>query len=227
MRIVSSHLNASAFLYDYKDKQLLTKAPIPVFGAAFTLDNVDDATVKGVELDLQWLPADGLTIFAGLGWLDTEIDNGQGFNQKSEFIDLQGSPLPFAAEWQANISTKYEWAVTGSLVAMVGVDVSYSDESHHDFESGASETLFLANDFGADFPSVPYTFDQNFMDDSYTLLDARVGLLSEDHHWKAYLWVRNLTDENYATVIVKNVETTARYAGMTRNYGIIFEYYWD
>ena len=112
-----TQLNLSAFYYDYKDKQLLTKKTIPVFRTAFTLGNVDDSIVKGLEADLQWLPTENLTLITAAALLDSEIKQGDGFNQLGQSLNFAGSPLPFAADFQANISAEYEWNINKDFIA--------------------------------------------------------------------------------------------------------------
>lgn len=211
-----AQLNTSVFYYDYKDKQLLTKTIVPVFGTAFTLDNMDKSTVKGIEVDLLWLPTDNLTVSTAVGWLDTEIKTGSGFNQLGQELNFAGSDLPFSSKLQANITAKYEWEINSDVLAMVAFDASWSGDTYHDFQSKDAEPLNM--------PGVPYEFDKEFIEDGYTLINGRIGLFDADGLWKTYLWVRNLTDEHYATTTVKNNEMISRYSNMPRTFGISVEY---
>lgn len=220
----AAHLNAAAFYYDYKDKQLLTKLVLPVFRTGFTLANIDDSTVKGIEVDLQWLPTDNLTLSAAVGWLDSEVDNATGFNQKGENIDFAGSPLPFSAELQGNVTAKYEWEINNDLVAMFAIDVSYSDPTYSDFKSSSSQTVAYDN---GNVPATDYTFDEYFLSDSHTIVNARLGLFESSGQWKTYLWARNLTDEYHESATIKNNEMLVRYASMPRTVGISVEYLWE
>ncbi|WP_448214023.1 TonB-dependent receptor [Colwellia sp. MEBiC06753] len=220
--------NGAAFYYDYKDKQLLTKKIIPVFGTSFTLSNVDESKVSGLEFDAQWLATDGLTIAAAVGWLDTEITEGIGFNQPGQYIDLAGSPLPFAAEFQANLTAKYEWELDSGLIIFAASDLSYSSESHADFESNKSQTIAVSDFEGAPYEVVidsqPYSFDKRFVNPSYKIINARFGV--ESDYWQVYAWARNLTDEFYTTTAVKNNEMYAKYPGKGATYGVTFQYNW-
>ena len=65
------------------------------------------------------------------------------------------------------------------------------------------------------------------MIDSYTLVNARVGLQTDDGEWKGYLWGRNLTDEFYTSTTLQQNRSVSRYPGMGRTYGVTFEYYWQ
>ncbi len=220
--------NGSAFYYDYQDKQLFTKKIIPIFRTAGTLGNVDESKVTGIEFDAQWHATNGLTISAAVGWLDSEVTKGDGFNQNGQNIDLVGSPLPFAADLQANLTAKYEWELTGELMGFVAGDLSYSSESHADFESHADTTLAVSDFVGQPYevviPAEPYEFDKRYINPSYSLVNLRAGVVSD--YWKAYVWGRNITDEYYTSAVMKNNEMIAKYSGMGATYGISVEYNW-
>jgi len=68
-------LNGAIFTMDYKDKQ--EELGLPSSGATgqrITVFNAATATMKGVELELQARPTDGLTMRANIGYLDTGYD---------------------------------------------------------------------------------------------------------------------------------------------------------
>ncbi|WP_457848544.1 TonB-dependent receptor domain-containing protein, partial [Staphylococcus aureus] len=60
----SLQLNAAAFHYDYKNKQLLTYFRDPIFGALQYLQNVPKSLVEGGELSATWIPLDKLYLTA-------------------------------------------------------------------------------------------------------------------------------------------------------------------
>jgi len=223
-----AQLNMSAFYYDYKDKQLLTKKTIPIFKTAFTLGNIDDSVVKGIELDVQWLPIDSLTIIAAMGVLNSEVKSGHGFNQLGQSLDFSGSSLPFTAEFQANLSAKYQWNVNDSLQGYIAFDGAYTSAFNTDFKADVAMTTQVSDFIGSavevNIPPQPYTFDEKFTQDGYFILNARIGIENSQEHWRVYLWARNLTDQYFVSSVVKNNEMIAAYSGMTRTFGITFEY---
>jgi outer membrane receptor protein involved in Fe transport len=223
-----AQFNMSAFYYDYKDKQLLTKKTIPVFKTAFTLGNMDESVVKGLEFDLQWLASENLTINAAVGLLDTEIIKGDGFNQLGQSVDFAGSPLPFSSEFQANILAKYEWSLADSMVGFVAIDSAYASAYNTDFKADVTMTSpvsdFIGSSVEVNIPPQPYEYDERFTQDDYIIVNARVGIDNFSKQWKVYLWVRNLNDEYFVSSVVKNNEMIAAYSGMTRTFGITFEY---
>jgi outer membrane receptor protein involved in Fe transport len=217
----AAQLNGAVFYYDYKDKQLLTKIPDIIFGSLFAVRNADSATVTGAELDLQWVPIQGLTIAGGISYLDTEISSFEGTSQRLQFTNFEGSELPFSSRIQASGTAKYEWSVGDNLMANIALDVSYTDDSNADFES--SEPTYNTEPDGSG-EELPYVFDENFRIDGYTLVSARIGIADADGKWATYLWARNLTDELYVTNVVQQSDSVARYVGMPRTYGITLDY---
>jgi outer membrane receptor protein involved in Fe transport len=225
----SAQLNMSAFYYDYKDKQLLTKKTIPVFRTAFTLGNIDDSVVKGIELDLQWLPIDNLSISAAVGLLDSEVKSGHGFNQLGQSLDFSGSSLPFTADFQANTSAKYQWNLSDSFQAYIAFDSAYTSAYNTDFKAGVAFTTqvsdFIGSPVEVNIPPQPYSYNEVFTQDGYFIFNSRFGIEHIHDNWSAYFWVRNLTDQYFVSSVVKNNEMIAAYSGMTRTFGITFEYH--
>lgn len=76
-------LNAAAFYYDYQDYQVSQ-----IRGFSSTTENVD-AQVQGAELEAVWEPLRGLRLNAALGFLDTQIKEGESID---EFDRTQGDP---------------------------------------------------------------------------------------------------------------------------------------
>ena len=65
-------LNANVFVADFDDAQRANN--IPVQGQVVTeLDNADDALAYGAEIEAMYWPVEAVSVFVGLGLLDTEI----------------------------------------------------------------------------------------------------------------------------------------------------------
>jgi iron complex outermembrane receptor protein len=212
----AAQVNGAVYYYDYTDKQLLTKISDPVFGRLFALNNVDDSEVYGAELELQWMPMEGLTISSAINYLDTEIGGFVGSNQVGQEIDFDGSEFPFSSNWQTSFNAQYEWSVSNSLVGTVALGLNYTGDAVSDYKSDDSTTT----------EGEPYKYDKRFDIDSYTLVDARIGLAAADGQWRTYAWGRNLTDEYYYNNVQQATDMLARYAGMPRTYGVTVEYNW-
>lgn len=174
-------LNGAAFYYDYQDVQGFTQVFSPISGTVVTkLGNLGDAEHTGAELDLLWLPLEGLTLQASLSWLDAEISDSDTLALSQEFLVLpiEGLKRGFAPEWSSNVLARYEWD-TGGLRAAVQANYSWRDDLVNE-ESSLTPVNLAA-----------------FGHESYGLLNARVSLGAADDSWNVALVGRNLSDTEY------------------------------
>ena len=169
-------LNAAIFDYDYEDKQEQDLA-VTFVGNISGLTNVPKSSIKGAELDLQWLIANGLSMTLGVAYLDTEIKRFRATSRNSVFpnritFDASGLDLAQSPEWQLSANIEYSWVLNNGWEMFVASDVNYKDSTTGGVDS-ANAT------------------------DSYTVANLRLGLGSVDSQWRAILWSRNVTDEYY------------------------------
>ncbi len=108
-------INGAVFYYDYKDMQTLVPLDTPA-GTVFPLANADQANVLGMEVEVMWLPVQGLTLRGGLGYLDHELDD-----------DTLGDDIPSTADIQATALVRYEFPVAEGLMMAVQADVKHTD----------------------------------------------------------------------------------------------------
>ena len=159
----NTRINGSAYYYDYRDYQ--TFLFVDVGGNVINRD----AENKGIELEIQTTPRDGLDILANISYLDAEVKD----------LPLRvGSPLAprdvkptYTPEVQATAMARYAWPALGGTMSMQG-DVSYSDEFYYN-----------ARNFDADKFS------------SYVMANARLSWMSDDGKLSGAFAIRNLTDE--------------------------------
>ena len=189
-------VNAAAFYYDYKDKQLLGRIQDPIFGSLPILVNVPESTVMGVELEAESRPLDGLFVRASSIYLDTKVDRGETLDGQGNHVDLEGRPFNFAPEWTTTLDAEHTRPLGESLELAIGGSLTYKTETN--------STL---------------TEDPRFVIDGYTLLDFRLGIASADDTWRLTGWVRNATDEFYSNGTFNTGDTISRYAGMPRTFG--------
>ena len=195
-------LNAAAFYYDYKDKQLRGRLDDPIFGALENLVNVPKSHVTGFEVGGMWQPVEGLTIAPAVTFVKSQIDGHfTNFDLLGNEVRMSGESFPYTPEWSGNVDVEYRWGLTASWDAYVGGNVSYQDETN----GGLGE--------------IP-----QFDVDSYTLLDLRAGIESSDKRWRAGVWGTNVTDKYYWVTATQLIDTGVRFAGMPRMYGISVGY---
>ena len=212
-----AQLNASTYYYDYKDRQVLSTLPDLIFGPLTTYVNAPKSSLKGFEVELNWMPADGWDIRQAIGYADGKFDEFTDFDGAAV---LQAGPDPETGLWLNEIYVDrsgedapgtdvqysglfaYRWSVSQKMDLRAQLDYSYSD----------SYKSILGRDYDLE---------------SYWLLNAQISLLQSDDHWQLALWGRNLTNEKYFTD--KNFYNEASVMGAVgapRTYGIRFTYNW-
>jgi iron complex outermembrane recepter protein len=175
-------LNMAAFDSEVEDLQIRT-----FNGVTLVTDNAPESESRGAELDFFWLPPlQGLSIAGSVGYLDAiykEFPDGPPIftSGQDDGQDLAGKPLPYASEWNATLSPRYEFAFLGvdSLRASVRLNVSYNNGR------------FLDSDI-----------DPNTYQEGTTRIDAGIGLRSETAGWSINFNAKNLTREKDALLIL-------------------------
>ena len=129
----SLRINAAAFLMDYEDKQEELQLPSATSGTGQVtlVANASTAEIYGLELDVQWLPAPGLSLRGNLGLLDAEYDDFE-FRGPTGIQDLSHLDIRRAPDLTAALSATYEWSV-GSGQAWVTFGWRYLGKHEVDF----------------------------------------------------------------------------------------------
>ena len=91
-------LNMSAFYIDIQDKQVMQYDA----GRSWHVSNAAEASSKGLELEFEARPTQGLHFFGGLGVIDAKIDNWI-----SNGVDYKDNNLPSAPKYTYNVGVKY------------------------------------------------------------------------------------------------------------------------
>ena len=200
LREMSTQLNGAVFYYDYSDKQFRGKILDSFFGSIEQLYNVPQSSLFGAEISVLSSPAEGLTLNGAVTWLDSEIESSfNGLTPIATPVNLEGESFEFTPEFSFNAGFEYETPLNPSKDFFVGADVRHQSSTHAGYG-------------GLDI----------FEIDSYTILDARVGVRSADDKWSLQIWGRNLTDEYYITNANYLGEYVYRLAGDPMTYGIRF-----
>ena len=128
-------LNASAFYYDYKNYQALTFAGLSQF------INNSDATLKGIDAEVIWMPGSNWDIKLGASYLDTNVDEvtvrGVGAVTDTEMVQ--------APKFSANGIVRYQ--INDELSAQVDFNHQgkhYFDITNSDVSEEDSYTVFNA-----------------------------------------------------------------------------------
>lgn len=193
--------NVAAFYYDYRDKQVTSTVPDPVFQALPGLSNVPKSRVFGIEGQLTARPIDGLNLNLAATYLETKVtaDYLTGVIQQGVVVQVnaKGLSLPNTPKFSATADAQYEWSVGAEVNAFVGSGLTHVSRTTANFPSNGIEIALPG----------------------YTLLDARVGVSAKDDSWRFTIWGRNITDEYYVISDNNSVDVRYRYAGMPVTYG--------
>jgi outer membrane receptor protein involved in Fe transport len=204
----SLQLNAAAFYYDYKDKQLRSKLNAQPFGILDVLQNIPKSNVKGVELELTALPVHGLVINANLTYLNATIEKFTGINAAGVAANFNGSPMPFTPKYQAGLNIDYNFSLTGSWNGFVGESTNYRSSTVAVVGGNVNGPTTLA--IGHCVSCI----------DPYATLDLRAGVSTPDDKVRVWLWGKNVLNKYYWTNVVVATDTAGRYTGMPATYGI-------
>ncbi|MBU61016.1 MAG: hypothetical protein CMI26_00785 [Opitutae bacterium] len=168
----------------------------PSGGHDYFVDNAEEASIKGIEVDFNVIPTDGWLLSLGYGLCDAEIEkhSAMSLNQTLSGVDtydFAGKTVPFTPEYTLNASISHQ--LTESLNWRVGVrnigEIHYLDQR-------AEDTI----------------------NESYTLLDASIGY--ERSGWEVGVFGTNLTDEKYYSSLVSSLTGSPGIVGSPRVIGL-------
>ena len=172
--------NANIFYIDWEDQQVRVQLSEATLDAETA--NAGASSIKGFELELNYLVNEALTLYGSLGQADTEFTDFRvvvpNVGADDTIFDLSGRSFADAPEWTANIGATYKNA--GGLFA--NVNANYADGSNA-----------LVNPFVSGRTESDPDFDQQ--NDSRVVVNAQVG-----YEWDSfgiYLIASNLLDEEY------------------------------
>lgn len=150
------NISGNVFYYDYTNMQV----PVPVpgtLGAIFDyVINAGQAHSYGAELEARWNFDSGLEVYAGLGLLKTQFEEGQYLG-----VDLAGNEFPNAPALTASLGAIYKhqsgWYAGG--------DISFTDGYYSKGEVRNRPVAAV---------------------DSFTIVNAQVGYETENLKFTAY-----------------------------------------
>ena len=199
-------LNASLYYLEWSDLQMESFRFLTPGDLSSNFEqtiNVEDAEAWGTEIELLAAITDGLTVTAGMGYIDSEITSNTtaeitgGFN-----VDLKGLELPKAPEFTFSATAEYRFPVGNSegwfLLEFIHRDGQFADIEALTYRQtdGPSPNSGLARDSIGTFGDYP------FRTPDYDLWNLRAGWDWES--WSISGYVQNLTEEDYYTGTQEN-----------------------
>jgi iron complex outermembrane receptor protein len=196
--------NAAMFHTEYDDMQVGQ-----LLGLGFTTTNAGQSEIDGLEFELEWMASQNLALGLSLGLLDHKYTSYRGCNGAA--VNCDGNALQLVSDWSAAANIDYT----------------------HPLSNGASL------DFHFDWTSRDEYFtdavnDPDLVVEQRSLLNARIGYTTADEMVSVYLWAKNITDEEYDSLLWKypitplafGESTTGleRLVGEPRTYGVELSY---
>ena len=114
-------LNTSLFYQKFEDFQLNTFT-----GISFVVVSIPEVTSRGVDLDFDLAPTDGLVFNAGVTYAETEY--GDFAPPFPALFRLPNAQMSFAPEWSASLATTYEHNIGSSMLWRFNVGAKYTSE---------------------------------------------------------------------------------------------------
>ena len=208
----SFQLNGAIFHTKVENLQFFNFFAGP-FGLLRVVTNLDEATLKGAELDARWKASQYVTLFTGAAVLDSNIDKYTGRPY------TKGGKVPYAPKYTANAGIDLTVPFGNGLTFVSRLDLSAVGETwFHPVQNQTLPNLFgLFAGFGQG------TFDKQKRD-PYSILNLRVGVNGEK--WSAIAWSRNLTDKHYLAEIIPAPEFGGSFIhdAPGRSYGLDVNY---
>ena len=206
-------VNASIFQTDVEDNQFFEFFAGP-FGLMRVVTTIDDLEIRGFELDFNGLVTENLTVFGGMGILNSEI-------VRNDHRPLsEGNEAPQAPDRTYNLGTQFEMTVADGIEMTVRLDWQYVGEmAFHTLQGEATPTVWQV------FNGPGLTQDMSKAKrDSFDTLNARISFDAEN--WGMTIWGRNITDETYLEEIIPAPEFGGSFIhpGPKDSYGVDFHY---
>ncbi|MFL6578133.1 MAG: TonB-dependent receptor [Povalibacter sp.] len=176
-------LNASAFHYIYNDKQAIALVN-DVEGSdlpQYVIDTSDEQA-WGVDVEAQWMPADHLTLYANLEYIDATYKDK--LTRGTDPVDLSGEPTgePYLS---AALGASYGWALGSVGNLEMSGRFSYRGESRCNADSKLQGTCQVSTNFK--------------VGEATQRLDMRLGWNSTNDKYGVAGYVTNLLDDQYVT----------------------------
>lgn len=204
-------LNGAAFYYDYTDKQLLGYLVVPPFGSLPSLVSIPKSKVEGAEFSATLHLTPALTLSASGTYIETRVGenppNPTGpYGNTANFV---GQSFPYTPRWQGVLDSQYRVPISSSLYSFFGANMTARSATNGALLSGV--TAVAAEESLLRIPS-------------FTLLDLRAGIESDQGRWRVEIWGRNVTNRFYVAGATRNSDFTTRFTGMPATFGISLRY---
>ncbi len=180
-------LNGAVYMTDTEDMQDFSFFAGP-FGSLRVVTNIDEAEIRGAEIDFKWRATEAVTIYGGFGVTDTEIKK---YTTRPYTV---GNKLPYIPETTGNFGVEYDMQLSQGLGLVSRLDIMYAGET---WWSPVQDEL-LPNFFTAfGFGNGEFSKQKR---DAYSI--ANLNFVMSNDVWTINLWGKNITDEDYLEEVI-------------------------
>jgi len=194
-------VNASVFDINYEDLQVFQLIDLQLVAA-----NAEEASVRGIELELAAVLTRNLTVSGNLSILDTEYDDYVLRNPNTgTIVDNSGNEMARAPENTWTLMIDY------ALPLEVGYTLDFNASASH-----IGQYFFEASN------------DRRSLQESVEIVDAYARLIAPGGRWDVTLWAKNLNDQRYVKhSILSTFGGAAEIYAPPRTYGVTFNWRWQ
>lgn len=207
--LLDKRLFVGASLYQTKvDNMQIFNFFAGPFGLLRVVTNIDQATLKGVEGDVRWQATSWLSLFAGIGTVNSRIDRYSGRPYTA------GNKVPYAPDYTGDAGADLKIPFSNGLSMFAHVDMSAVGKTWFGpVQNNQVQTVF----------GVPGDFSKTYRN-AYQIYNARLGVQAD--HWSATVWGRNLGDKKYLAEVIPAPEFGGSFifSGTGRAYGVDLGY---
>ncbi|WP_421785368.1 TonB-dependent receptor [Hyphobacterium sp.] len=161
-------------------------------GSSFVPDNAGEIQISGIEIETLFQPTERLTLTGGVTWLwdDKYVSFPDGpcpVSDTSNCTFRASATSPALVPVQdLSGADRGSAELTGNFTALYVQPVSDTMEAYL-----RGEVYFISDRF------LTTQLDPLQVQDGFNLLNASIGLASQDGAWEFQVWGRNLADEEY------------------------------
>lgn len=190
--------NGAAYWMVWEDMQL-SRLDVKTGSFLVFTENVSESEIKGVEADLTFLAAEGLTLVSAISYNQAKLTKDFTLlSDSTQVLAAEGTELPFVPELKFTQTARYEFAWIGYDMNLQAV-YNYTDTSYSDL-----------------------IVDDREEQGSFNFANLSFGIDAES--WSASMYVNNVTDERPEIFINSVDEDTRVTTSRPRSVGVDFGY---
>ncbi|MDA5194404.1 TonB-dependent receptor [Govanella unica] len=203
--------NGTGFYYDYKNLQVQSF----LMPGVTDITNASNATVKGIELELQTRPIEGLDIGGSLTYL-------KAVYKDYPKAPIPGAPLVFDPVLNMNVAATMD--ASGNYLNS-SPKWTYNLYAQYTMDFGDKGTAFVRGEYGFKARQFFTVVNDNVQTmPNYDLINASIGYTSPDQRWQVIAYGRNLSNTQYLVSTGSFTAVPAGTPGDPRTFGLRLSY---